>query len=190
MPPRQPFKIDANELKLGAEIKQTLEETPAQAPNKVWAPPRQSPQVNPPRKELVPKKVLGDHSYGGSENGPKRAKIELKIDADELKLGAENIPTLEESLKHGVFVRETRQGNRRGPIEKRQTIAKNTAERIKQIWIQDFGFPERCFRSTKNIEKQIKDHMTRLTTLKTLRADRKEVWIAKLGTIIDLLRCR
>ena len=187
MPPKRPFKIDVNELTLEADI-QTFEDSPAPASNKVWAPPRQSLPVNPPREELVTTHVtatgafIGDHSYGGSEKGPKRAKLELKIDANELKLGAENIPTLEESLKHGVFVRETSRRNRQGPIEKRQTIARDTAERIKQIWIQDFGFPERCFRRISNIEKQIEGHLTRLT-LKSLKADLKEVWLAKLGTI-------
>ena len=192
MPPKRSFKIEVNELTLGEENIQTFEDSPAPASNKVWAPPRQSLPVNPPRKEFVTHTgaFIGDHSYGGSENGPKRVKLELKIDANELKLGAENIPTLEESLRHGVFVRETaRRRNRHGPIEKRQTIARDTAERIKQIWIQDFGFPERCFRRISNIEKQIEGHLTRLT-LKSLKADLKEVWLAKLGTIIDLLRCR
>ena len=182
MPPKRSFKIEVNELTLGEEDIQTFEESPAPASNKVWAPPRQSLPVTTGA-------FIGDHSYGGSEKGPKRVKLELKIDANELKLGAENIPTLEESLKHGVFVRETGRRNRRGPIEKRQTIARDTAERIKQIWIQDFGFPERCFRRISNIEKQIEGHLTRLT-LKSLKADLKEVWLAKLGTIIDLLRCR
>ncbi len=116
-------------------------------------------------------------------------KKTLKLDAQELKLGGEYIPTLEETLKHGLFVRETR-GRNKGRIERRENIARDTAERIKQIWIQDFGIPERCFRSIENVSRQIKDNLTRLTTLKSLKTDLKEVWLAKLGTIIDLLRCR
>ena len=113
----------------------------------------------------------------------------LKLDAQELKLGGENIPTLEESLKHGLFVRETR-GRNKGRIERRENIARDTAERIKQIWIQDFGIPERCLRSIESVLKQIKDNLTRLTKLKSLKTDLQEVWLAKLGTIIDLFRCR
>ena len=116
-------------------------------------------------------------------------KKPFKLDGKELKLGGENIPTLEESLKHGVFVRESRRGNK-GRIERRETIARDTAERIKQIWIQDFGIPERCLRSIESVLQQIKNNLTRLTTLKSLKTDLKEVWLAKLGTIIDLLRCR
>ena len=39
-------------------------------------------------------------------------KKPFKLDGKELKLGGENIPTLEESLKHGIFVRESRRGNK------------------------------------------------------------------------------
>ena len=116
-------------------------------------------------------------------------KKPFKLDAQELKFGCRNIPTLEESLKHGLFVRETRHRNT-GRIERRETIARDTAVRIQQIWIQDLGIPERCLRSIESVLKQITQHLTRLTTLKSLKNDLKEVWLAKLGTIIDLLRCR
>ena len=112
-------------------------------------------------------------------------KKPFKVEGRELKLGAENIPTLEESLKHAQYLRDTKYVKN----EKRDIVSRDTAERIRQIWIQDFGIPERCFRSMESISKQLKDHMIRLSQ-KSLKTDLKEVWMTKFGTIIDILRCR
>ena len=69
-----------------------------------------------------------------------------------------------------------------------QLITNDVTQKLHQIWIQEFGIPERCLRTIKSLKQPLKDHFDRLTS--TPKLDLQLVWMAKFGTIIEPLKCR
>ena len=112
----------------------------------------------------------------------------FKPQPEELKLGSsENLPTFEDALKHGQFLKETKYLKQNA---KWKHIPIDVAEKLNQIWIQDFGIPESCLRSTLSTGKAFKDQFKRCSTYGNLNPDLQKLWMAKIGTIIDPYKCR
>ena len=110
----------------------------------------------------------------------------FNIEAEELKLGSENLPTLEQVLKHGVFLKVRKYQNNiinQGPNEKWELINYDVAQKLHQIWIQDFGIPERCFLPEKSLKQKLKNLFDRLSTHYFPRLDLQKNWMTKFGTI-------
>ena len=123
---------------------------------------------------------------------PKKTKRLYKIEAEELEIDSENLPTLEQVLKHGQFLRETKyyQSPKSGHKTKWGPISIDVAQNLHRIWIQDFGIPERCLRLSSNVAKSLMDQFSRITINNPGKPDLQLVWMAKFGTIIEPLRCR
>ena len=113
----------------------------------------------------------------------------FKPQPEELKLvSSENLPTFEDALKHGQFLKETK-------YLKQNTwkhIPIDVAEKLHQIWIQDFGIPENCLRPTSSTGKAYSDQFNRCSTYGNLNQDleKRKRWVAQIGTIIDPYKCR
>ena len=129
---------------------------------------------------------------------PKKISRLYKIEAEQLKFDSENLPTLEQVLGHGQFLRETKypniqtskSGQKYGQKVKWGLIAIDVAQKLRQIWIQDFGIPERCLRTVMSVQKSLKDQFSRINTKNPGKPDLQLVWMAKFGTIIEPLKCR
>ena len=113
----------------------------------------------------------------------------FKPQPEELKRGSENLPTIEEVLRHGQFLKETKYS--KSWQAKWDHIANDVANKLHQIWIQDFEFPESCLRSISlTLCGAIKDQLSWLSGNRTLKPELKKAWMAKFGTIIEPFRCR
>ena len=114
----------------------------------------------------------------------------FKPQPEELKLGSsENLPTFEDALKHGQFLKETKYLKQNA---KWKHIPIDVAEKLHQIWIQDFGIPENCLRPTSSTGKAYSDQFNRCSTYGNLNQDleKRKRWVAQIGTIIDPYKCR
>ena len=69
-----------------------------------------------------------------------------------------------------------------------QLIALDVAQKLHQIWIQDFGIPERCLRTILSLKQPLKDQFDRFNS--TPKLDIQLHWMAKFGTIFEPLKCR
>ena len=97
---------------------------------------------------------------------PPRIRKLFKIEAEELKFGSENLPTLKQVLKHGLFLKETKYLTL--PMQVRsakwQLIAFDVAQKLHQIWIKEFGIPERCLRTILSLKQPLKDQFDRFNS--------------------------
>ena len=117
-----------------------------------------------------------------------RERKSFKPQPEELKLGSENLPTIEEALKHGQFLKETKYSINWNA--KWKSIPRDVAEKLHQIWIQDFGIPESCLRPILSTCKALKDQFSHCSNYGNIRPDSQKVWMAKIGTIIEPFKCR
>ena len=117
-----------------------------------------------------------------------RERKSFKPQPEELKRGSENLPTIEEALKHGQFLKETKYSINWNA--KWKSIPRDVAEKLHQIWIQDFGIPESCLRPIPSTCKALKDQFSHCSNYGNIRPDSQKVWMAKIGTIIEPFKCR